>query len=128
MYNNLINSGSFASLQIPETFFPTPNDFDYQEGSISRFFLQKANDKTSPVFEISEDVYNELITNPFWSKVELKWRIKGELEPVYNQKGILVDSGVRSSNLNEIAKNQKVIPSLKSYLINPTQFYKPYRI
>jgi len=69
-----------------------------------------------------------LITNPFWSKVELKWRIKGELEPVYNQKGILVDSGVRSSNLNEIAKNQKVIPPLKSYLINPTQFYKPYRI
>jgi hypothetical protein len=128
MYNNLVESGSFLSLQVPKTFLPNPSDSDYSDGFIDRYFIQKANDKTSPVFEVGNDVYNNLLSNSFWSKVKLKWRIKGQLEPVFNDKGILIDPGVRNSNLNEITKNQKSIPPLKTYLINPLQFYKPYKI
>jgi hypothetical protein len=128
MYNNLVESGSFLSLQVPKTFLPNPSDSDYSDGFIDRYFIQKANDKTSPVFEVGNDVYNNLLSNSFWSKVKLKWRIKGQLEPVFNDKGILIDPGVRNSNLNEITKNQKLIPPLKTYLINILQFYKPYKI
>lgn len=128
MYRNLIDSGSLSTNQTPETFLPNPSESDYSVSKIFRYFLQKSNDKSSPVFEVSQDTYNEFQTNPFWSKVELEWRIKGELEPVYNQKGGLVDTGVRNFNLNQIAKFQKIIPPLSRYLINPTQFYKPYRI
>lgn len=128
MYNNLIQSSSLSTIQIPKTFLPNPSDSDYSDGFINRYFIQKANDKTSPVFEISKSTYNNFLSNPLWSKVELVWKIKGDLEPVFNEKGVLIDVGVRNSNLNEITKNQKAIPPLKSYLINPTQFYKPYRI
>lgn len=128
MYRNLIDSSSLSTTQIPETFLPNPNESDYEVSKISRYFLQKSNDKSSPVFEVSFDTYNEFKTNPFWSNVELEWRIKGEMEPVVNQKGMITDVGVRNFNLNQIAKFQKTIPPLRSYLINPTQFYKPYRI
>ena len=128
MYNNLIQSSSLSSVQIPETFLPSPSDSDYTDGKIKRYFIQKANDKISPVFEISESTYNDLLPNVYWSKVELDWRIVGKLEPIHNDKGLLIDSGVINSNINEIAKFQKVIPNLKSYLINTLQFYKPYRI
>jgi hypothetical protein len=113
---------------MPETFLPSPSDSDYTDGKIKRYFIQKANDKISPVFEISESTYNDLLPNVYWSKVELDWRIVGKLEPIHNDKGLLIDSGVINSNINEIAKFQKVIPNLKSYLINTLQFYKPYRI
>ena len=128
MYNNLIESSSLTSLQIPETFLPQPSEQDYIDTKIKRYFIQKANDKISPVFEISSDTFKELLQNGYWSKVELEWRIKGELEPVFNEKGMLIDMGVRNFNLNQIAKFQKTIPPLRSYLINPTQFYKPYKI
>lgn len=128
MYDNLIKSNSLSSIQIPKTFLPTPSDSDYSDGFINRYFIQKANDKISPVFEINKSTYNDFLSNPLWSKVQLKWKIKGDLEPVFNEKGVLIDIGVRNSNLNEIAKNQKTIPPLKSYLTNPIQFYKPYRI
>jgi hypothetical protein len=128
MYSNLKESGSFASVQIPDTFLPNPSDRDYSDGVITRYFIQKANDKISPIFELNELNYSKLLNNPFWAKVELKWRIKGDLEPVFNQKGMLIDPGVRNFNLNQIAKFQKTIPTLGGYLINPTQFYKPYRI
>ncbi len=128
MYSNLVESGSLPSVQIPETFLPIPSDSDYAGGKINRYFIQRANDKISPVFEVNESTYNDLLGNVYWSKVQLNWRIVGKLEPVYNDKGLLIDSGVRNSNINEIAKFQKVIPNLKSYLINTLQFYKPYRI
>lgn len=128
MYKDLRESGSFATIQTPETFLPNPSEQDYVDGKIIRYFIQKANDKKSPVFEISENLFNDLNSNPFWAKVQLDWKIKGDLEPVFNQKGNLIDVGVRNFNLNQIAKFQKTIPPLRSYLINPTQFYKPYRI
>lgn len=128
MYANLKDSGSFATIQTPETFLPNPSEQDYADGKINRYFIQKVNDKRSPVFEISEDLFNQLESNPYWSKVQINWRIRGVLEPVFNEKGLLTDPGVRNSNLNEITKYQKAIPPLRSYLINPTQFYKPYRI
>jgi hypothetical protein len=128
MYNNLIESSSLTSLQIPETFLPQPSEQDYIDTKIKRYFIQKANDKISPVFEISSGTFKELLQNGYWSKVELEWKIKGDLEPVFNEKGNLIDMGVRNFNLNQIAKFQKTIPPLRSYLINPTQFYKPYRI
>ncbi len=128
MYNNLIQSSSLTSLQIPQTFLPSPSEQNYLDGKITRYFIQKANDKTSPVFEINKSTYAKIFENGYWAKVEMEWRIKGELEPVFNEKGILIDPGVRNFNLNQIAKFQKTIPPLRSYLINPTQFYKPYRI
>lgn len=128
MYNDLIESSSLTSLQIPQTFLPAPSEQDYFDGKITRYFIQKSNDKTSPVFEINKSTYANIFENGYWAKVELEWKIKGELEPVFNEKGMLIDMGVRNFNLNQIAKFQKTIPPLRSYLINPTQFYKPYRI
>lgn len=128
MYNNLKQSSSFASTQIPDTYLPAPSDNDYSDGVITRYFIQKANDKISSVFEVNQSTYFTLLSNPFWTTIELQWRIKGDLEPVFNEKGMLIDPGVRNFNLNQIAKFQKIMPPLRSYLINPTQFYKPYRV
>ncbi|MFZ9376904.1 MAG: hypothetical protein ACO25K_07245, partial [Candidatus Fonsibacter ubiquis] len=74
MYDNLIKSNSLSSIQIPKTFLPTPSDSDYSDGFINRYFIQKANDKISPVFEINKSTYNDFLSNPLWSKVQLKWK------------------------------------------------------
>lgn len=124
MYKNLVENNIQPTIETPETIVPTPNQSAYSDGYITRYFAQKVNDKSSYVFEISKSTISKLEENPYWSTVQLKWRITGPLNPIYNQNGMAIDLGVTQSNLNEISKASKTIPNLKSYLINTLQFYK----
>lgn len=128
MYKNLVENNLRPTIETPDTIVPTPDDFAYNDGFIIRYFVQKVNDKSSYVFEVSDSTYSELNTNPYWTKVELKWRIIGPLHPIYNENGLAIDLGVAQSNSNEIAKASKLIPNLKSYLTNTLQFYKQYSV
>jgi hypothetical protein len=40
--------------EIIKTDIPNPSESDYNRGFIKRYFVQKTNDKGSPIFEISQ--------------------------------------------------------------------------
>jgi hypothetical protein len=124
MYKDLIKDKQIYSLDIPRTIVPIPTDDNYSNGIIERYFTQKVNDTNGFVYEINLDTYNELKLNPYWIIQNIKWRLSGPLDSVYDSSGKIIDKGVRNSNTASIADGQKVIKNLNLYLINILQFYK----
>jgi hypothetical protein len=124
MYKDIAKNIENFTLQIPKTVIPIPTEFDYDNGFIRRYFIQKTNDSNGFVFEVSEEVHDELRDNPFWKVADLKWRITGPKETVYNQKGELSDIGVEITNKQIINLTSKTIRNISLYLPNLLQFYK----
>ena len=124
MYSDLIKDRKIYSLDTPPTIVPSPTDDDYENGIIDRYFTQKVNDVNGFIYEVNLNVYNELKQNPYWLTQDIKWRITGPLDAVYDDNGKLTDKGVRNSNIASIAFGQEKIKNLNLYLINNLQFYK----
>jgi hypothetical protein len=124
MYKDIAKNIENFTLQIPKTIIPIPTEFDYDNGFIRRYFIQKTNDSNGFVFEVSEEVHDELRDNPFWKVADLKWRITGPKENVYNQKGELSDIGVEITNKQIINLTSKTIRNISLYLPNLLQFHK----
>jgi hypothetical protein len=124
MYKDVAKNIENFTLQIPKTVIPIPTEFDYDNGFLRRYFIQKTNDSNGFVFEVSEEVHDELRDNPFWKLADLKWRITGPKETVYNQKGELSDIGVEITNKQIINLTSKTIRNISLYLPNLLQFHK----
>lgn len=124
MYKDVAKNIENFTLQIPKTVIPIPTEFDYDNGFIRRYFIQKTNDSNGFVFEVSEEVHDELGDNPFWKVADLKWRITGPKQTVYNQKGELSDIGVEITNKQIINLTSKTIRNISLYLPNLLQFHK----
>jgi hypothetical protein len=124
MYTDLIKNKTQYSLNIPKTFVPSPEEEDYENQFINRYFCQKANDENGFIFEINQDTFNELEHNPYWKTAEMRWRIFGPIEPVYDTNGKLIDKGVKESNTGSITIITSKIKNIRLYLPNPLQFYK----
>jgi hypothetical protein len=105
-------------------YLPVLKDVDYRRGFVKRYFIQKTNDKGSPIYEISKRDRNRFITNSLYTIVELKWRIKGPMETQYDSVGNITDKAVSESNRISIKLVSHLIPTLKLYLPNLLQFYK----
>jgi hypothetical protein len=124
MYKDIAKNIENFTLQIPKTVIPIPTEFNYDNGFIRRYFIQKTNDSNGFVFEVSEEVHDELRDNPFWKVADLKWRITGPKQTVYNQKGELSDIGVEITNKQIINLTSKTIRNISLYLPNLLQFHK----
>jgi len=124
MYKDIAKNIENFTLQIPKTVIPIPTEFDYDNGFIRRYFIQKTNDSNGFVFEVSEEVHDELRDNPFWKVADLKWRITGPKQTVYNQKGELSDIGVEITNKEIINLTSNTIKNISLYLPNLLQFHK----
>jgi hypothetical protein len=124
MYTDLIKGKITYSLDFPKTIVPSPQTLDYENGFIERYFAQRANDSNAFVFEINSEEYNSLLGNPYWSVGKMRWRLNGPIDAVYSSNGLLIDVGVRSSNLASISIISQKIKNIDLYLINPLQFHK----
>ena len=124
MYKDVARNIENFTLQIPKTIIPIPNEFDYDNGFLRRYFIQKTNDSNGFVFEVSEEVHDELRDNPFWKVADLKWRITGPKETVYNKVGELSDVGVEITNKQIINLTSNTIRNIGLYLPNLLQFHK----
>ena len=91
---------------------PTPNEMDYERGYIVRYFVQKANDTSSHIFEISDELRMEFITTAFYTITSINWKITGPLNEM------------RESNRKSVQLGCKVLPNLYLYLSNLIQFSK----
>lgn len=123
MYKDVAKNIERFNLKLPNTIIPVPTESDYQLGFINRYFIQKANDEDASVFELSEDEYTVYATNPFWKKVELKWRIAGPINPT-SAGEVSYDRGVMASNKTALALASIVIKNISLYLPNLLQFHR----
>jgi hypothetical protein len=91
---------------------PSPKENDYVRGYIVRYFVQKANDLDSVIYEVSKNRYSDIQTSDLYSNISLDWRITGD--PI----------DVRKSNSESIRIASKKIPKIALYLPNLLQFHK----
>ena len=89
---------------------PQPNEMDYKRGYITRYFIQKANDTESSVYEVDYLGYRKFFEHPFTTAVSLDWKIIGS------------DEQIKESNFKSIKLHYKKMPKLMVYLPNLLQF------
>jgi hypothetical protein len=111
-YNSISKSSREFKLPSIVSFIPTPNDKNYQNGYIVRYFVQKANDTSSPIYELNRNSYNRILDTPFYTTVSLDWRLTGSNEDV------------KKSNSASIRIASETIPKIQLYLPNLLQFHK----
>ena len=111
-YKDIVDLNSeFNQINIT-AFIPSPRNEDYKRGYITRYFVQKANDSNSFIYEVSKENYSLYVTNSFLSSVQLDWRITGE------------DVEIKKSNSESIRLASKKLNKLQLYLPNLLQFRK----
>lgn len=112
-----------VNTKLPKTFFPTPLQSNYDEGVITRYFVQLRDTPGSPIFEVDREVFFKFNNSVFYKGVSINWRISGELEDSYTIEGAFVPS-VITSNKRAIIEAEKILPEINLYLVNLKQFYK----
>lgn len=110
----------------PTAYIPVPVQEDYNNGFISRYFVQRRDVIHSPIIEVSSITVSKYASNVYFNTISLRWRISGNIEDEYTQSGILTPS-VISTNTQAILAAAKIMPSISSYLVNPKQFWKSDR-
>lgn len=123
-YNNLTRGKSNELNITPVAHLPKLSDKDYLKGYVSRYFVQKVNDESSPIYEVSATEFRKFVTSPLYSVTYLKWRISGPLTEQKVGAGEVVDPGVPESNRRAINLASTIITKLRLYLPNLKQFYK----
>ncbi len=123
-YDSLLNK---AQLYIDggkiEQYAPKLSAKDYQIGVIKRYFIQKANDTNSPIFEIGKRTAPKYRENPLYNLVEIDWVISGEdSEKTIGE----VKQKISPEQMNKLSiqSASKVIPNLFLYLPNLLQYFK----
>jgi hypothetical protein len=124
MYKDIANNLDLFKIQIPKTIVPVPTASDYELGFIRRYFAQIANNPNGHIYEIDNEVYSELEHSPFWKVVDMKWRIRGPLDTIYDSEGSISDMSVSSSNNASIGIAGTKLNNIRLYLPNLLQFYK----
>ena len=104
-YYNRLNKQSQLYIESQAT---TPTDEDYSNGSFTRYFAQKANEKDSPVFEVSVDDYT---SSTLYEYVSLTWYISGDRIEVYR------------ANSLEVFRAQETLPNINR-ILTPFQYYR----
>lgn len=101
-------------LKIPKiaTSIPSPKENDYVRGYIVRYFVQKANDLNSIIYEVSKNRYSSIQTSDLYTNISLDWRITGTPEEI------------KKSNSASLTIASKTIPKIALYLPNLLQFHK----
>jgi hypothetical protein len=124
LYKRLKRNSLFTLDSKIDTSVPVPNESDYSRGWITRYFLQRTNDKGANIYEVNYSQYTSSITNDLFTNVSIKWRISGPITTQYDSVGNVLDKGVRESNRISISLVNDKIPNLKFYLPNLLQFHK----
>lgn len=111
-YNRLAENISEFNLTSIKTFIPTPTEDDYKRGYIERYFIQKANDENSYIYEVNKKFYSDIKANPFFINTIVKWKIIG------------TDEEIKEANFKSIKLASDNIKLISLYLPNYLQFRK----
>lgn len=120
-YNSIGNLIGVQNYVYPKFYMFVVSDYDYQNEFAYRYFVHKINDTS--VIEVSNKNYNKIPRNLF-NKVIVTWHLIGPIQNVYVN-GKLYEQGIYEKNLQEINKAAKIMPFLKNFITNYTQYSKP---
>tara|TARA_B100000287_G_scaffold288086_1_gene271487 strand:+ start:500 stop:1111 length:612 start_codon:yes stop_codon:yes gene_type:complete len=99
---------SITRTPYPRTTPAKPSQNDYNIGEIRRYFTQKANDNTKPIFEISKSDYEN--KNSLYKYIDFIWKISG------NKKDVIRENNVTLRLIEiEIPGISKVLPPLQLF-------------
>jgi len=110
-YKELLDSSDFDEMYISSE-IPLVSKGQYKRGYIQRSFIQKSNDVSSNIFEVTTDDVGSYEQSPFYISVTLDWRLTGD--PI----------DVKKSNKESLRIASKTIPKISLYLPNLLQFHK----
>lgn len=122
-YDILKPNDVYVDNSIPNSIIPKPTQGDYNAGYIDRYFLQERDCSGCPIFEVDFKEFSKYNSSAYYKSLKLKWRIIGKLVDTYYNGAIL--PSVTATNKKIIAEAASVMPDIRLYLVNPTQFYKP---
>ena len=95
-----------------QTSIPSPSEKDYKRGYIKRYFVQRANDSNSLIYEVSKDFFSNISSNSLFLNTSLDWRITGD------------DIDIKKSNSESVRLASQKMNKLQLYLPNLLQFKK----
>ena len=95
----------------PETQAVSPDNTDYNTGSVVRYFAQKANNLDGEIFEIKEED-NEI--NNLFRYIVLDWRIGGLKSDVIRDNQVTIDLISRTRGNEQFRK-----------ILSPLQYWNP---
>ena len=99
-------------LTIPDPYFLQPNQEDYDNGFVKRYFYKRKGSTT--INEIDKTGFSDL-DSPYYQKIELKWKISGPLNDTPEETGII------DTNLRTILLYKNEFTGLERYLTNLQQ-------
>lgn len=111
-YNNLGKKPVGISPIKINTSTPKLTETDYKRGYVERYFVAKANDENSLIYEVLSENFLRVIKSPLYIGVKIRWRIKGDV------------TDVKVSNKKSLDIASEKIKNLKLYLPNLLQFHK----
>ena len=123
-YRELRGANGFSKDRGINATIPIPDDNDYPKGYVTRFFIQKVNDKGAPIYEVSNVDYSSFNSNVQYNTTSLRWRISGPVNTVVDTRGNVSDMGIKESNRMSVKLASNIIINLKLYLPNLVQFVK----
>tara|TARA_B110000261_G_scaffold162627_1_gene206669 strand:- start:797 stop:1153 length:357 start_codon:yes stop_codon:yes gene_type:complete len=111
-YNNIKKLPSGLEKLKILTYIPKPSKGDYSTGYITRFFIQKVNDISSPIYEINANYSSNIESKVYYVLTSLDWRLVGALDEI------------KKSNAASVRLASADIPKIGLYLPNLLQFHK----
>jgi hypothetical protein len=107
----------------PDSYYPFPEENDYQKGFITRYAIKRVNSGPETIKEISKQEYDRISSEPLYSRAEFEWKITGTLldddsNPMYSIPGVSTINRLTINNL------ESKIPGISQVFINYTEFAK----
>ena len=110
LYSQYTNIKGSSRENYPLNSIPDITEKDYNTGSITRYFVQKANNINASVYETSESDFNKNLT--LYNKTSFSWVILGIKEDVIRQNTITIEN--QEQNYKGISK-----------MLFPLQYWRP---
>lgn len=111
----------------PPSYFPQPEESDYDRGYFTRYFTKKINDGgISTLKEIDQQTYSKINSNSkdydsyMWKTTQSKWVLTGSINDTVV--GGVVKKGVRNANYNLILRASQLVEGLEYFIKDYTQF------
>ncbi len=120
---------NILEFQEPTLFYPVPNENDYKNNKIIRYFAKQRTPRQFQLIEIDKTTYDDLINRggiynyPLWKPTSLFWRISNSLEKEVQSHKFA--ESVKESNQRVLNLKEKTFSGIKQYLTNLEQFSKP---
>lgn len=108
----------------PSYYYPILKESDYAAGSITRYFVQRAN-LSNPVFsiiEVDKEQFSQIVTSgkgingSLYNGISIPWKLTGPKNDTFSQNGVRITAGVEDTNRRIVSINNVKVPGLINFL------------